>query len=131
MVTYYQQEFLRIRATVFPHQRVCDRVVTANAYADTHFGDATLCLRRMAAVAAVSPFHFLRLFVRLYGRTPRRYLQEVRVARAKALLMRGASVRETCEAVGFKSIPSFTLLFRRMTGATPATFVRRETRNSG
>ncbi len=130
-MTYYQLELLRIRAAFFPHQSVCDRVVTAKAHADAHLGDAALCLRTMADIAAVSPFHFLRLFVRLYGRTPRRYLQEIRVARAKALLLEGASVPEASSAVGFESIPSFTRLARRMAGTTPAHFARRKMRNSG
>ena len=45
---------------------------------------------------------------------------------AKILLSEGATVESVCYSVGFDSISSFTGLFRRRVGETPAAFQRRE-----
>jgi AraC-like DNA-binding protein len=46
-------------------------------------------------------------------------LKEVRVAEAKRLLQKGVPIRHVCYAVGFESVPSFTRLYRSITGNTP------------
>ncbi len=38
------------------------------------------------------------------------------------MLAEGHTVAATCFAVGFDSLPSFTTLFKRQTGQTPAAF---------
>lgn len=79
----------------------------------------------MAGAAGLSRYHFLRLFRRVYGRTPHAYLADVRIARARDLLGRGTTVTEACLEVGFTSVSSFSALFARKTGASPSAYQRR------
>jgi AraC-like DNA-binding protein len=73
-----------------------------------------------ARVAALSPFHLHRAFKRAFGMTPMQFLQARRLEVAKAMLGRGARVTDTCYAVGFESLGSFSALFRRRFGRPPS-----------
>lgn len=64
----------------------------------------------------------MRLFKTIYGKTPHQYLTEVRINQAKNMLADEATVAHACFSVGFDSISSFTGLFRRRVGITPAAF---------
>lgn len=77
-------------------------------------------LDALAAIAGLSPNHLIRAFRTILGQTPHRYLTERRLEAAQTLLARGSSVTNTCMAVGFESVPSFSRLFRQHTGLSPA-----------
>jgi AraC-like DNA-binding protein len=81
-----------------------------------------LTLDELAREAALSRFHFVRAFGNVFGVTPGRYLTRVRIERAKKLLIDGASVTETCFAVGFTSVGSFSVRFRREVGRPPSEY---------
>jgi AraC-like DNA-binding protein len=62
---------------------------------------AELTLAELAAVARLSPYHFLRMFRQLYGRTPVAYLRALRTERALALLVSTSlSMDEVAASVG-------------------------------
>jgi AraC-like DNA-binding protein len=85
-----------------------------------------LDLDTVAAVAAVSKYHFIRCFEQTYGETPMRYLTRRRIERAQDLL-RGANLRvtEVCMAVGFTSLGSFSAKFTRIVGESPVAYRNR------
>lgn len=109
----------------YPRQYLYRRVVRAKLYIDAHFS-GPIDLDNIADEACFSKFHFVRLFREIYGRTPHQYLTDVRIRRAKELLCQGATVARACYSVGFDSISSFTGLFKRRVGSTPAAFQRAE-----
>ena len=76
----------------------------------------------MASVALMSPAHFSRKFRAAYGETPYSYLMTRRIERAKALLRQGASVTDTCIAVGCTSLGSFSSRFTEIVGETPSQY---------
>jgi AraC family transcriptional regulator len=79
----------------------------------------------LAAVACLSPFHFIRMFRRRMGMPPSRYLGRMRLERAKTLLARGEnSLAEIAAACRFSSQANFTRAFHRATGATPGAYRR-------
>jgi AraC-like DNA-binding protein len=94
----------------------------ARDHADRHFAEP-LDLEELAAVAALSKFHFHRLFTATYGRTPAAHLTERRIERAQDLLRStNLSVTEICFAVGFSSLGSFSSRFAQMVGESPSAF---------
>lgn len=107
----------------YPRQYLYRRVVRAKLYIDAHYA-SKLDLANIADEACFSKYHFMRLFKTSYGKTPHQYLTEVRINRALELLADGATVAHACFSVGFDSISSFTGLFRRRAGQTPAAFQR-------
>ncbi|MEM9024474.1 MAG: helix-turn-helix transcriptional regulator, partial [Bacteroidota bacterium] len=84
--------------------------------------DQALNLDAMSRALFVSKFHLIRLFKRHYGLTPRQYLIDTRLAKAKEHLAMGLSVTETCFAVGFESVGSFSTLFKAKTGKSPGAY---------
>ena len=64
----------------------------------------------------------LRLFKKYYGQTPRQYLIDKRIHKSKEHLINGMTVTETCFAVGFESLGSFSTLFKTKTGKSPTEF---------
>src|SRR3954453_3735110 len=80
-----------------------------------------LDVRTVAAVAHVSPAHFIRCFRSVFGETPHRYLQRRRVERSMFLLREtNRSVTDICFDVGFTSLGTFSRMFREIVGETPS-----------
>lgn len=84
---------------------------------------ADLTLDRVASKAALSPFHFLRLFTRVVGVTPHQYLVRSRLRHAARLLVeRDRSITDIAYEVGFADLSNFTRTFRRAAGVSPREF---------
>lgn len=93
--------------------------------ADRSYADE-VDLERLAAVAGLSKFHFLRLFRSTYGMTPGDYVSQRRIERAQDLLRAtNLTVTEVCHAVGFSSLGSFSSRFRSVVGESPSQFQAR------
>lgn len=85
-----------------------------------------LTLDDCAGEVDLSPWHLLRSFRAAFGETPHAYLTRVRIDRAAQLIaLTGRSVTEVCFDVGFNSLGSFSTLFKRHTGWSPAAYRRR------
>lgn len=97
------------------------RLVQAKLFIDAHFGEA-INLDAIADEAYFSKYHFIRIFKKTYRQTPHQYLISVRLENAKKLLQEDIPVADVCYACGFESISSFTTLFKKITGRTPAEY---------
>jgi AraC-like DNA-binding protein len=98
-------------------------------FIDHHYAKP-LTVDRLAAQSRLSTFHFIRRFRALFGETPHRYLRQRRLDRAKELLVTTPlSVTEICDQIGFQSLGSFSSLFRRLTGETPAEYRAKRRQN--
>jgi transcriptional regulator GlxA family with amidase domain len=87
--------------------------------------DQSLTLESLGLEADLSAWHFLRAFRTAFGETPHDFLTRVRIERAKNLLtVTSRPVTEICFDVGFSSLGSFSTLFRRQVGLSPAQFRR-------
>ena len=117
-MTYFEQEVLRIRDQYYLKQYQTDRVVQAKHFIDQHAA-GNITLGDIAAHSCLSKFHFIRLFKRMYGTTPHQYLTEIKMIKAKHLLLSGTNVSTTCFLLGFTSTTSFTGLFKKATGLAP------------
>jgi AraC-like DNA-binding protein len=83
-------------------------------------------VEQAAKEAALSPYHFIRLFKATFGTTPHQLLIDARLDRAKRLLLAAdLSVTQICLEVGFASLGSFSTLFARRVGTPPAAYRRR------
>ena len=120
-MTFYSNEVTRLTRSLYPHDDLTKHIVQSKLYIDKHFSE-NISLDKIAAKALVSKFHFIRVFKKYYGCTPNQYLQEVRIEKAKAILQKGKTIDQACNAIGFTSKTSFISLFKKMTGKTPLTF---------
>jgi AraC-like DNA-binding protein len=84
----------------------------------------------LARRAGLSKFHFIRSFTARTGQTPHQYLRAKRIDRACHLLATTPMpISDVCEACGFESLSSFSGVFRRLTGETPAAYRAARRRN--
>lgn len=97
---------------------VYQRIATAKMYIDENYQDA-IDLEEISQRAFLSRFHFHRLFTKIYCRTPHQYLTQKRLDKAKDLLAENKPVAEVCNEVGFESIGSFSILFKKEIGFAP------------
>ena len=98
------------------------RAVEAALWIDEH-SQEPLDLEQVAAVAGLSPFHFLRLFGAALGVTPHQYLVRSRLRRAARLLAEDAhSITEIAYEVGFADLSNFVRSFHRAAGVSPRRF---------
>jgi AraC-like DNA-binding protein len=96
-----------------------ERVHAARERLDTEFGDEHT-VSDLARSVGMSMFHFTRIFTDLVGKPPHAYLGETRLKAARAMLLDGRSVTETCFACGFNNLSHFSRSFARRYGMAPS-----------
>jgi AraC-like DNA-binding protein len=80
-------------------------------------------LDHLARVAALSKFHFVKVFEESTGTTPHHFLACLRIERAKERLLHSEqSITEICMEVGYSSLGSFSQTFHQLVGLSPKEF---------
>jgi AraC-like DNA-binding protein len=97
---------------------IYQRIVSAKIFIDENYQEP-IDLGEISQQAFLSRFHFHRLFTKIYRRTPHQYLIQKRLDKAKDLLSQNRPVTEVCSEVGFESIGSFSVLFKKEIGFAP------------
>ena len=83
-----------------------------------------LTVNDIAAAANISAKYLYKLFLSQYGMSPHRYLNEVRMERAKELLLRGGlSISQVATSCGYPDPLYFSKVFRRVAGVAPREFI--------
>lgn len=98
------------------------RLFLARDYLHACYADE-LNIEAMAAIAGLSPYHFIRKFKAAFHESPHQYLRQLRLQKA-AELLRGSDkpITEICLAVGFQSLGSFSSIFQKATGFSPSAY---------
>ena len=125
-ITYYHKEIIRISSICYSNKGHIATVIGTRHYINNNFAKE-LNLDLLSHLRFTSKFHLLRLFKRYYGQTPKQYLTDKRIVKAKQLLIRGTNITETCFDIGFDSPSSFSTLFKSRVGLTPTEFQKRAT----
>jgi AraC-like DNA-binding protein len=97
---------------------IYQRIASAKVYIDENYHES-ISLEEISQRAFLSRFHFHRLFTKIYRLTPHRYLTQKRLDKAKDLLAENKAVTDVCNEVGFESIGSFSVLFKKEIGFAP------------
>ena len=121
LMSFYKQKLERVQKEVYGNQRHLDAVIAIKNYIDKHL-ESKLDLDKLSEIHEISKYHLIRIFKRYYGITPKQYIISKRVEKSKELLKAGQSVTQTCFAVGFESLGSFSQLFKEKTGMSPHNF---------
>lgn len=97
----------------------------AMQYLETHLSDPTLSNRVLAQQVGFSEVYFRRLFTQCYGISPKQYILELRIRKAKQLLTDGRqSITAVSEQCGFSGVYHFSRFFKERTGLSPTDFAR-------
>ncbi len=94
-------------------------VVEVRAWIRDHLAQP-IYLDDLARVAAMSRFHFARLFLKATGRSPMQYVRRMRVEAARTLLLATEQpLRSIAPRVGFADEFQLSRAFRQITGQPP------------
>lgn len=97
---------------------IYQRIAAAKVFIDDNYQE-DIDLEQISKQAFLSRFHFHRLFRQVYKKTPLQYITQKRLDKAKNLLSENKPVTEVCNEVGFESIGSFSVLFKKEIGFAP------------
>lgn len=91
-------------------------------YLSQHLSE-NISMQELAAKAYMSRAKFFTKFKEMYGETPARFVQRLRLEKARSLLLETqASVSEIALSCGFENSSHFTTAFKRETGQTPSQY---------
>ena len=91
-------------------------------YIDEHYMQK-ISLDDLSNIAILSKYYFCRLFKECIGYTPHEYLINVRIKKAKQLLLStNMSIDEIAFKTGFSDSTNFVHLFKSTTGTTPGKY---------
>lgn len=103
-----------------------DIIAPSLRYLEEHYNDPALCNDKLARISGISTVYFRKLFTGIYNTSPMKYIQHIRVEKAKDMLLSDYyTVTNIAEAVGFGSVYHFCKTFKKTTGSTPSEFTRR------
>ncbi|WP_414624491.1 helix-turn-helix domain-containing protein [Calothrix sp. CCY 0018] len=83
-----------------------------------------ISLEDLARIVNFSPFYLNRAFRKQIGIPPHKYQNQIRIARAKALLTSNLSISQVAIKTGFSSQSHFGWHFKRVMGVTPKQYAK-------
>ena len=100
-----------------------DPLADVVGYIEENLADPDLSNAVLAQYANISESYLRKQFHRQYHTTPKQYILELRLQKAKLLLSdTHCSVTEVAEACGFSSVYHFCKAFKTRTGTTPTQY---------
>jgi AraC-like DNA-binding protein len=90
-------------------------------YLAEHYAE-NVSLEHLAGIANLSSFHFNRVFSGQFGMPPHAFQTQLRVLRAKALLLQGWSIPQVASQTGFADQSHLTRHFKRLVGVPPGQY---------
>lgn len=92
-------------------------------YMACRISDRSLSVSELARRAGVSEVYFRKKFKEYFGTTPAKYLMNLRVEKARELLLYSFITLEQCAQIcGFSSPQYFCHVFKQLTGMPPAAY---------
>jgi len=103
------------------HQKAMETII---AYIHEHYTE-DISLEELADIVSISKNYLCYIFKKVTGETFNQYLTRVRIEKAKEMILDGKwLVYEIAEKVGYKNIPYFSTVFKKITGHTPTDLVK-------
>ena len=100
-------------------------LLPAIKYLENNYSLPELTNKTLADQCNISEVYFRKLFAKQYGITPRQYIIDIRINRAKQLLSDGIfKINAVSEECGFSNPYHFSRLFKEKTGLTPTEYLK-------
>ena len=114
-----------IHKICFETEAVSNVLLPAINHLEKNLDSAELSNEALAEQCSISEVYFRKLFIKTYGITPKQYIIETRIEKAKQLLCDGIlKVNEIAELCGFTNPYHFCRLFKEKTGMTPTEYMK-------
>ncbi|MBE6689444.1 MAG: helix-turn-helix transcriptional regulator [Ruminococcaceae bacterium] len=114
------------------HRLYCDNIQSpgilepAIEYLKSNYTCHELTNQKLADECNISEVYFRKLFHRIYNTTPKQYITDIRIDRAKQLLSDGIlKINAVAYECGFSNQYHFCRAFKAKTGTTPTEYMKR------
>ena len=102
----------------------CKVIMPAIKYLENNYQNPNLTNAELAEQCKISEIYFRRIFTRYYHATPRQFLIDIRINKAKQLLSEGAlKINAVAVKCGFSNQYHFCRVFKEKTGLTPTEYM--------
>lgn len=103
-----------------------DILLPAINYIEKNYHDPDLTNSALAQQCSVSEIYFRKLFSRTYSVSPKQFIIDIRISKAKQLLTDGLlKICVISEKCGFSNPYHFCRVFKQKTGFTPTEYMKR------
>lgn len=103
-------------------------ITPAISYIEKNYGDTGIGNEQLAKKCCISEVYLRQLFLKETGMTPKQFVLEVRLEKAKQMLSEGLkTVGEVSELCGFSNPYHFSRMFKEKSGVSPLEY-RKNTR---
>lgn len=100
-------------------------LIPALKYIEKNYNDPNLKNEMLANECKISEIYFRKLFLRHLKTTPKQFVMDVRIQKAKQLLEEGnIKINSVAEQCGFASPYHFCRFFKKKTGITPTEYMK-------
>ena len=90
-----------------------------------HYTEELIDVQKLSALCGISYDYLRQLFEKFYGVSPIKYINGLKLKRAKELLSSGLySVREAAQHAGFSDLSHFSRFFKANVGVSPNKYVQ-------
>ncbi len=118
-------EQLNILLDISPDDN-CPQLKPALDYVHKHFSDPDISVQKLCMQVSMSDTWFRKLFTQVYGTTPVKYINKLRITQACEMLESDYySVEQVSEMVGFTDPKYFSVVFRQHTGHSPSKYKKK------
>lgn len=97
------------------------KIETLISFMSEHYC-SKITLQDLADIINISPTYLENIFKKITGKSPINYLINIRIQKAKELLMDGHTISEVTSAVGFTDVFYFSKCFKKCEGMPPSRF---------
>lgn len=105
---------------------LCQTIAPAVRYIEENYKSENLSNKALADICNISEIYLRKLFIKHLKTTPKQYISEIRLQKAKHLLKEGAlKINAVSEECGFQSSYNFCRFFKEKTGLTPTEFMKK------
>lgn len=116
----------RLKSDVLPAEEYFkDYISQAISYINEHLSEETLSITEVSESVFLNPVYFGRMFKKVMNVSFKRYVQNIRLEKAKELLLgEQETIAEVCLKVGIPNPSYFSQLFKQSTGLLPSEYKR-------
>ncbi|WP_372631320.1 AraC family transcriptional regulator [Cohnella sp.] len=122
--------FIKEKVTAEDKRESVRGLERALSYMHNHFMN-DISVKQLAELASFSVNHFTRVFKQQLNRTPTEYLLELRMAKAKQLLISQKKMKKVAEQVGFQDEHYFSRAFKKSQGVAPTLYFKNKCHRIG
>lgn len=108
---------LREKRLAYISRQKADVITPAVRLIHENYASENLTIARLSRMCGITPEYFRRIFAGVYGISPKRYIENLKLTRAKELLQSGMySVTEAATLSGYTDMSHFSRCFKKYTG---------------